>query len=133
MARATNAPAAKKRHKKILKYAKGYFGSKSKLFRYAKEAVQHAWQYAYIDRKKKKSDRRGLWIVRLNAACRNNGITYSRFIEGLHAANIQLDRKVLSDLAIRDEVAFTGLVAQAQDALKAKAAAAKTSAPAAKA
>jgi large subunit ribosomal protein L20 len=130
MARATNAPAAKKRHKKILKYAKGYFGSKSKLFRYAKEAVQHAWQYAYIDRKKKKSDRRGLWIVRLNAACRNNGITYSRFIEGLHAANIQLDRKVLSDLAIRDEVAFTGLVAKAQDALKAKAAAAKA-APAA--
>ncbi len=124
MARATNAPAAKKRHKKILKYAKGYFGSKSKLFRYAKEAVQHAWQYAYAARKKKKADRRGLWIVRLNAACRNNGITYSRFIEGLHAANITLDRKVLSDLAIRDEVAFTGLVAQAQDALKTKAAAA---------
>ena len=130
MARATNAPAAKKRHKKILKYAKGYFGNKSKLFRYAKEAVQHAWQYAYIARKKKKSDRRGLWIVRLNAACRNNGITYSRFIEGLHAANIILDRKVLSDLAIRDEVAFNGLIAKAQDALKAKAAAAKT-APAA--
>ena len=126
MARATNAPAAKKRHKKILKYAKGYFGNKSKLFRYAKEAVQHAWQYAYIARKKKKSDRRGLWIVRLNAACRNNGITYSRFIEGLAAAKIELDRKVLSDLAIRDEVAFTGLVKTAQDALKAKAAAAKT-------
>ncbi len=125
MARATNSPASRKRHKKVLKYAKGYFGNKSKLFRYAKEAVQHAWQYAYIARKKKKSDRRGLWIVRLNAACRNNGITYSRFIEGLHAANIALDRKVLSDLAIRDEVAFTGLVAKAQDALKAKAAAAK--------
>ena len=125
MARATNAPAAKKRHKKILKYAKGYFGNKSKLFRYAKEAVQHAWQYAYAARKKKKADRRGLWIVRLNAACRNNGITYSRFIEGLHAANIILDRKVLSDLAIRDEVAFNGLIAKAQDALKAKAAAAK--------
>ena len=125
MARATNAPAAKKRHKKILKYAKGYFGNKSKLFRYAKEAVQHAWQYAYIDRKKKKADRRGLWIVRLNAACRANGITYSRFIEGLKAANILLDRKVLSDLAIRDEVAFTGLVKQAQDALKNKASTAK--------
>jgi len=125
MARATNSPASRKRHKKVLKYAKGYFGSKSKLFRYAKEAVQHAWQYAYIARKKKKSDRRGLWIVRLNAACRNNGITYSRFIEGLHAANIILDRKVLSDLAIRDEVAFTALVAKAQDALKAKAAALK--------
>ena len=124
MARATNSPASRKRRKKVLKYAKGYFGNKSKLFRYAKEAVQHAWQYAYIDRKKKMSDRRGLWIVRLHAACRANGMTYSRFIEGLHAANIQLDRKVLSDLAIRDEVAFTGLIAKAQDALKAKAAAA---------
>jgi len=126
MARATNAPAAKKRHKKILKYAKGYFGNKSKLFRYAKEAVQHAWQYAYIDRKKKKADRRGLWIIRVNAACRANGMTYSRFIEGLAAANIGLDRKILSDIAIRDEIAFTGLIKQAQDALKAKAAAAKT-------
>jgi large subunit ribosomal protein L20 len=126
MARATNAPASKKRHKKILKYAKGYFGNKSKLFRYAKEAVQHAWQYAYIDRKKKKADRRGLWIVRLNAACRSNGITYSRFIEGLKAANIIMDRKVLSDLAIRDELAFTGLVKQAQEALKTKVANAKS-------
>jgi large subunit ribosomal protein L20 len=125
MARATNSPASRKRHKKVLKYARGYFGNKSKLFRYAKEAVQHAWQYAYIDRKKKKSDRRGLWIVRLNAACRANGMTYSRFIEGLAAANIMLDRKVLSDLAIRDEIAFTGLVKQAQDALKDKAASAK--------
>ena len=125
MARATNSPASRKRHKKVLKYARGYFGNKSKLFRYAKEAVQHAWQYAYIDRKKKKADRRGLWIVRLNAACRAAGMTYSRFIEGLHAANITLDRKVLSDLAILDEIAFNGLVQQAQDALKAKAAAAK--------
>jgi large subunit ribosomal protein L20 len=125
MARATNSPASRKRRKKVLKYAKGYFGNKSKLFRYAKEAVQHAWQYAYAARRKKKADMRGLWIVRLNAACRTNGISYSRFIEGLHAANITLDRKVLSDLAIRDEVAFTSLVKQAQDALKAKAAAAK--------
>src|SRR5471032_3004463 len=124
MARATNSPASRKRHKKILKYAKGYFGNKSKLFRYAKEAVQHAWQYAYIDRKKKKADRRGLWIVRLNAACRAAGMSYSRFIEGLHAAQIELDRKVLSDLAIRDEVAFAAVIKQAQDALKAKAAAA---------
>ena len=125
MARATNSPASRKRHKKVLKYARGYFGNKSKLFRYAKEAVQHAWQYAYIDRKKKKSDRRGLWIVRLNAACRANGMTYSRFIEGLAAANIVLDRKVLSDLAIRDEVAFAGLVKTARSALKDKAASAK--------
>ena len=128
MARATNAPASRKRRKKVLKYAKGYFGNKSKLFRYAKEAVQHAWQYAYAARRKKKGDFRGLWIVRLNAACRNAGISYSRFIEGLKAANITLDRKVLSDLAVRDEVAFTGLVKQAQDALKAKAASAKTAA-----
>jgi large subunit ribosomal protein L20 len=125
MARATNSPASRKRRKKVLKYAKGYFGNKSKLFRYAKEAVQHAWQYAYAARRKKKADRRGLWIVRLNAACRNAGMSYSRFIEGLHAANIALDRKVLSDLAIHDEVAFNGLVQKAQEALKAKAAAAK--------
>ncbi len=122
MPRATNSPASRKRHKKVLKYARGYFGNKSKLFRYAKDAVQHAWQYAYAARKKKKADRRGLWIVRLNAACRSHGISYSRFIEGLHAANIGLDRKVLSDLAIRDEVAFAGVVKQVQDALKTKAA-----------
>ena len=122
MARATNSPASRKRRKKVLKYAKGYSGNKSKLFRYAKEAVQHAWQYAYAARRKKKGDRRGLWIVRLNAACRAAGITYSRFIEGLKAANIELDRKILSDIAIRDEVAFNALVAQAQDALKTKAA-----------
>ena len=125
MPRVTNSPASRKRRKKVLKYAKGYFGNKSKLFRYAKEAVQHAWQYAYAARKKKKSDWRGLWITRLNIACRNAGISYSRFIEGLKAANIQLDRRVLSDIAIRDEVAFTGLVRQAQDALKTKALATK--------
>ena len=125
MARATNSPASRKRRKKVLKYARGYFGSKSKLFRYAKEAVQHAWQYAYRDRRKKKANFRGLWIVRLNAACRNAGISYSRFIEGLKAAGIELDRKVLSDLAVHDEAAFAGLVKQAQAALKDKAAAAK--------
>lgn len=125
MPRVTNAPASRKRRKKVLNYAKGYFGNKSKLFRYAKEAVQHAWQYAYIARKKKKSDWRGLWIVRLNAACRENGISYSRFMEGLKAANIGLDRRMLSDIAIRDEVAFKSLIAQSQAALKIKAAAAK--------
>ncbi len=123
MPRATNAAASRKRRKKVLGYAKGYFGNKSKLFRYAKEAVHHAWLHAFRARRKKKSNFRSIWIVRLNAAARANGISYSRLIEGLHAANIQLDRKVLSDLAIRDEVAFTGLVAKAQDALKAKAAA----------
>ena len=121
MPRTTNAPASRKRRKKVLKYAKGYFGNKSKLYRYAKEAVQHAWQYAYAARRKKKGDRRSLWIIRLNAACRNAGISYSRFIEGLKAANIGLDRKVLSDIAIRDEVAFNALVKKAQDALKTKA------------
>ena len=123
MPRTTNAPASRKRRKKVLKYAKGYFGNKSKLYRYAKEAVQHAWQYAYAARRKKKGDRRSLWIIRLNAACRNAGISYSRFIEGLKAANIGLDRKVLADIAVRDEVAFNGLVAKAQDALKTKASA----------
>ncbi len=123
MPRATNSPASRKRRKKVLKYAKGYFGSKSKLFRYAKEAVQHAWQYAYDHRKKKKGDFRSLWIVRLNAACRNAGMSYSRFIEGLKAANISLDRKVLADIAVRDEIAFNALVKKAQDALKTKAAA----------
>lgn len=123
MPRATNSPASRKRHKKTLKYARGYFGSKSKLFRYAKDAVQHAWQYAYAARKKKKGDRRSLWIIRLNAACRAQDISYSRFIEGLHAANIQMDRKVLSDLAIRDEAAFAAVVTQVKDALKTKAAA----------
>jgi large subunit ribosomal protein L20 len=125
MPRATNSPASRKRRKKTLKYAKGYYGSKSKLYRYAKEAVQHAWQYAYRDRRKKKGEFRSLWIVRVNAACKNNGISYNRFIEGLAAANIALDRKVLSDLAIRDEAAFTALVQQARDALKTKAAAKK--------
>jgi len=124
MPRATNSPASRKRHKKTLKYARGYFGNKSKLFRYAKDAVQHAWQYAYAARKKKKGDRRSLWIIRLNAACRAQDISYSRFIEGLHAANIQMDRKVLSDLAIRDEVAVAGIVTQVKAALKTKAAAA---------
>ena len=123
MPRATNSPASRKRRKKVLKYAKGYFGNKSKLYRYAKEAVQHAWQYAYAARRKKKGDRRSLWIVRLNAACRNAGISYSRFIEGLKAANIGLHRKVLADIAVRDEVAFNALVAKAQDALKTKASA----------
>ncbi|GAB5559333.1 MAG: 50S ribosomal protein L20 [Synoicihabitans sp.] len=124
MPRATNAPAANKRRKKLLKHAKGYYARKSKLYRYAKDAVEHAWQYAYRDRRKKKSTARALWIVRLNAAVRAQGMSYSRFIEGIHAANIGLDRKVLADLAVRDEVAFNAIVQQAQDALKTKAAAA---------
>ena len=124
MPRVTNAPAANKRRKKVLKHAKGYFARKSKLYRYAKDAVDHAWQYAYRDRKKKKSNNRQLWIVRLSAAVRAQGMSYSRFIEGLKAANIDLDRKVLADLAVRDEVAFNAVLKQAQDALKTKVAAA---------
>ncbi len=121
MPRATNAPAANKRRKNLLKHAKGYYARKSKLYRYAKDAVQHGWQYAYRDRKKKKSNARQLWIVRLSAAVRAQGMSYSRFIEGLKAANIDLDRKVLADIAVRDEVAFNAVVKQAQDALKTKA------------
>lgn len=124
MPRATNAPAANKRRKKVLKFAKGYYARKSKLYRYAKDAVEHAWQYAYRDRKKKKSTARALWIIRLNAAVRAQGMSYSRFIEGIHAANIGLDRKILADLAVRDEAAFAAIVEQAKDALKNKTAAA---------
>jgi large subunit ribosomal protein L20 len=120
MPRVTNSPASRKRRKKVLKYAKGYFGNKSKLFRYAKEAVQHGWQYAYAARKKKKGDWRGLWIVRVNAACRHAGLSYNRFIEGLKAAGIALDRRMLADLAVRDEVAFNALVQKAKAALEAK-------------
>ena len=126
MARATNSPASRTRRKKVLKYAKGYFGSKSKLFRYAKEAVQHAWQYAYRDRKKKKGEWRSLWIIRLNAACRAADISYSRFVEGLKAAGIGLDRKVLADIAVNDPTAFEALIQQAREALKAKASAKKS-------
>ena len=122
MPRVTNSPASRKRRKKVLKQARGYFASKSKLFRYAKEALDHALQYAYDDRKKKRSNARALWIVRLNAACRTAGISYSRFIEGLKAANILLDRKVLSDMAVRDEAGFAVVVEQARAALVTKAA-----------
>ena len=123
MPRSTNSPASRSRRKRVLKSARGYFGSKSKLFRYAKDAVDHAGQYAYRDRRAKKRTWRSLWIVRINAACRANDITYSRFIEGLTAAEIVLDRKVMADLAVRDEAGFAGLVAKARDALKAKASA----------
>jgi large subunit ribosomal protein L20 len=123
MPRSTNSPASRKRRKKTLKEARGYFGNKSKLFRYAKDAVAHAGQYAYRDRRKKKSDWRSLWIVRINAACRAAGISYSRFIEGLTAANIEMDRKMLSELAIHDAAGFNAVVEKARAALKDKVAA----------
>jgi large subunit ribosomal protein L20 len=122
MPRVTNAPASRRRRKRVLEQAKGYFGNKSKLYRYATEAIAHAYQYAYRDRRAKKRTWRGLWIARVNIACRNAGITYSRFMEGLTAANIKLDRKNLADLAVTDETGFKALVEQARDALKQKAA-----------
>ena len=110
MPKATNSPASRTRRKRVLKRAKGYFGNKSRLFRYAKDSVHRAGQFAYRDRRKRKTDFRQLWIVRLNAACRTNGISYSRFIHALKLSNITLDRKELSELAIKDSEAFKTLV-----------------------
>ena len=125
MARVKRGVTTHARHKKVLKASKGFVGRSSTNYRIALQRLEKSLQYAYRDRRQKKRDFRGLWIQRINAAVREQGLTYSRFIEGLAAANITLDRKVLSDLAIRDEVAFTGLVKTAQDALKDKAASAK--------
>ena len=122
MPRATNSPASRKRRKRVLLRAKGFRGFRSKLFRYAKDAVYKARQYEYRDRKKRKGQFRRLWIQRISAAVRNEGITYSRFIEGLKAANIDLDRKVLADLAVVDAAAFSTIVEQAKGALEKKAA-----------
>ncbi len=119
MPRATNAPATLQRRKKVLKKAKGYFGNKSRLFRFAKDAVDHAEVYAYRDRRKKKTNFRQLWIVRINAACRPLGISYSRLIAGLNKAEIKLDRKQLSELAIHEPEAFKAVVEKAKSALDA--------------
>ena len=120
--RTTNGPASRQRRKRWLKAAKGFRMRRSKLYRYAKDALDHGRQYAYRDRKNKKRTFRGLWNVRINAACRANEMTYSRFIEGLKAANIDLDRKVLADLAVVDAAAFSTIVEQAKGALEKKAA-----------
>lgn len=117
MPRARNVAATRQRRKKVLRKARGYFGNKSRLFRYAKDAVERAEKYAYRDRRKRKSEMRQLWIIRLNAACREQGINYSRFMAGLKAANIDLNRKVLSEMAIHDEAAFKSLVEKAKSAL----------------
>lgn len=101
---------AVKKRRKILKQAKGYFGAKSKLYRTAREQVMKSGQYAYIGRKQKKRDFRALWITRINAGCRVNGISYSKFIDGLKKANISLNRKVLADLAVREPQVFATLV-----------------------
>jgi large subunit ribosomal protein L20 len=122
MPRATNAPASRERRKRVLKSAKGYRGRRSKLFRYAKDATMKGKYWAYRDRKTRKRNFRMLWVQRLNAAVRAQGLTYSRFAEGLKAAGIGLDRKILADLAVTDETAFKSVVEQARNALDQKSA-----------
>ena len=107
----------RKRRKKVLKLAKGYYGAKSKLFRVAKEAVMKSGQYAYIGRKQKKRNFRSLWITRISAACKMNGMNYSTFMNGLKKAGVTLNRKMLSEIAIHDAAAFTALTEKAKAAL----------------
>ncbi|MBI2423511.1 MAG: 50S ribosomal protein L20 [Candidatus Hydrogenedentes bacterium] len=119
MPRATNAAASRRRRKKILKLAAGYRGSHHRIWKTAKQAVDHAGVYAYRDRKARKRDFRKLWIARINAGARANGLTYSRFMDGLKKAHIELDRKVLADIAVTDAEGFTKLVEQARASLEA--------------
>ena len=121
MARVKGSNIHKNRRKKILKLARGYFGSKHKLYKTAKEQVMHSLKYAYRDRKQNKREMRKLWITRINAACRMNEISYSKFISGLNKAGIEINRKMLSEIAIDDAKAFTNLVNVAKDALAGKA------------
>ncbi|MDD2426733.1 MAG: 50S ribosomal protein L20 [Eubacteriales bacterium] len=118
MARVKRGVTTRRRHKRVLKQAKGYFGRKSKLYKVANQAVMKSGQYAYNDRKRKKRDFRRLWIARINAEARQNGMSYSRFMNGLSTAGVGLDRKVLADLAVNDKEAFASLVGVAQEALK---------------
>ena len=120
MARVKDGKVTKAKHKKIIKQAKGYFGSKHRLFKTAKEQVMHSGKYAYRDRRQNKRNFRKLWITRINAECRNNDISYSKFINGLNKANIIVNRKMLSELAINDPKAFAELVKTAKDALNGK-------------
>src|SRR5207248_6067535 len=120
MPRATNAPASRARRKRVIKSAKGYRGRRSKLFRYAKDATMKGKYWAYRDRKTRKRTFRYLWIQRINAAARANGLTYSRFAEGLKAAGILLDRKSLADLAISDDAGFKVIVERVSQALEEK-------------
>jgi large subunit ribosomal protein L20 len=110
MPRVKTGTIRRKRHKKILKLAKGFYSGRRKHFRKAAEAVAHAFQYAYRDRRQKKREFRKLWIIRINAACRLNGTTYSRFMNALKVANIELDRKILADMAMNDATSFASLV-----------------------
>ncbi len=118
MPRAVDGTRRKKRRKKILKDAKGYFGRRSTNFRAAKDAVAKSGQYAYRDRRQKKRNFRKLWIARISAACRAEDMTYSRFINGLHKSGIELNRKIISNLAIEDKAAFSALVVRAKQALE---------------
>ena len=120
MPRAKRGNKRTEKRKKILSLAKGYRGTKSKLYRSAKESVQKALKYAYTGRKLKKRDFRRLWIVRINAACRLNGLKYSQFMHGLNLAGIELDRKVLADLAVKQPEAFASLAGQVKDAINSK-------------
>ncbi len=112
MPRSVNAVASRRRRKKILKAAKGYFGARSNVYTVAKNAVERAWQYAYRDRRNKKRVFRRLWIARINAAARQEGLSYSKFMYGLKQADIQLNRKVLADLALNEPAAFKSIVAK---------------------
>ncbi len=118
MARATNAVARHRKKKRYLRAAKGYWGARSKLWRIAKNAVERGWEYSYRDRKQRKRDFRRLWITRINAAARQHDLNYSRFMNGLKQAGVEVNRKVLADLAVRDPQAFAQLVDQARTGLK---------------
>ncbi len=117
MPRVKRGVQARARHKKVLKEARGYYGARSRVYRVAKQAVTKAGQYAYRDRRQKKRQFRSLWIVRINAEARNNGISYSNMINGLNKAGVEVDRKVLADLAVHDKAAFAALAEQAKAAL----------------
>ncbi len=117
MPRVKRGVTARRRHKKILKKAKGYYGARSRVFRVAKQAVIKAGQYAYRDRRQRKRQFRALWIARINAAARINGLSYSRFIAGLKKASIEIDRKVLADLAVHEKAVFTAIVEKAKASL----------------
>lgn len=117
MARVKRGVTARARHKKVLKKAKGYYGARSRVYRVAKQAVIKAGQYAYRDRRQRKRQFRQLWIVRINAGARLNGISYSQLMNGLHRANIDIDRKVLADLALNEAASFAELVNKAKAAL----------------
>ena len=119
MPRVKRGVVARARHKKVLKLAKGYYGARSRVFRVAKQAVIKAGQYAYRDRRQRKRQFRRLWIVRINAAAREFGLSYSRLIDGLNKAAVEIDRKVLADIAVHDRLAFSAIAEQAKKALAA--------------